>query len=314
MKSFQRFGIAIVAIAVAAVVVHACSIPVFRYALERWELTAYDLVVFHKEPLSAEAKASLRNIEKEANLVVTMIDVDEPIPKAFRSLWEKHGKDQKLPWAAVKVQGAEDGTPLAWSGPIDAESLRGLTDSPMRTKLIASLSKADTAAFILLTSGDKDADELAFKMLEKELNRLEKAITLPEQKNEGPQLRTGLPLHVRFSIHRMNRDDPAEREFLRILFSTEEDLDKVKGPIVLPIFGRGRLLCSLYGKDLTTTQIANVTRFLCGECSCQVKELNPGVDLLLRADWPRILETAGPPSDPRPDQPPANKNKKSGDK
>ena len=314
MKSFHRFGIAIAVVAVAAVVVHACSIPVFRYALERWELTSYDLVVFHKDPLTAEAQASLRAIEKEANLIVTRVDVAEPIPKPFRSLWDKHGKDQKLPWAAVKVQGAEDGTSLAWSGPIDEKSLRGLIDSPMRTKLIASLSKADTAAFILLNGGDKEADELAFKMLEKELNRLEKAITLPEQKNEGPQLRTGLPLHVRFSIHRMNRDDAAEREFLRILFSTEEDLDKVKGPIILPVFGRGRLLCSLYGKDLTATQIANVTRFLCGECSCQVKELNPGVDLLLRADWPRILENVGPPSDPRPDQPPANKNKKSGDK
>jgi hypothetical protein len=29
----------------------ACSVPVFRYALERWQPSKYELVVFHKGPL-----------------------------------------------------------------------------------------------------------------------------------------------------------------------------------------------------------------------------------------------------------------------
>ena len=35
----------------------ACSVPVFRYALERWPADAYRLVIFHNGPLSAEQQA-----------------------------------------------------------------------------------------------------------------------------------------------------------------------------------------------------------------------------------------------------------------
>src|ERR1041384_5010203 len=37
--------------------------------------------------------------------------------------------------------------------------------------------------------------------------------------------------------------------------------------------------------EITPEMIADVAKFLCRECSCQVKELNPGVDLLFVADW-----------------------------
>ena len=32
----------------------ACNVPLFRYALERWEPDAYVFVVFHSQPLTAE--------------------------------------------------------------------------------------------------------------------------------------------------------------------------------------------------------------------------------------------------------------------
>ena len=31
--------------------------------------------------------------------------------------------------------------------------------------------------------------------------------------------------------------------------------------------------------------------FLIGKCSCQVKDLNPGVDLLMAADWDNLMKT-----------------------
>ena len=37
----------------------ACSIPVFRYALERWKPTAYSLVLFHDGPISPGEKREL---------------------------------------------------------------------------------------------------------------------------------------------------------------------------------------------------------------------------------------------------------------
>ena len=44
--------------------------------------------------------------------------------------------------------------------------------------------------------------------------------------------------------------------------------------------------------------IHDLTEFLCGACSCQVKEQNPGFDLLLSTNWAEALfgeDSDGPP-------------------
>ncbi|MEI7685918.1 MAG: hypothetical protein WCL32_12900 [Planctomycetota bacterium] len=309
----KRVLIALLAAPIFAMVAHACSIPVFRYALERWELTPYEIVVFHKAPLEADAKALLGSLSMgppSANVRVETYDLTKDVPKFYQKLFNKFGKDQPLPWVAVRMGDAEATAPLAWSGPLKAEALRPLISSPAREKLVDHLKRGETAVFMLLECGDRAKDDEARDLLAKELARLEKGIQLPAQSDEGPQLRTGLPLKVVFSILALKRDDPAEHAFIQTILSTEENLDRVKGPIVLPVFGRGRLLCSLFGEDLTAKQIGTVTRFLCSECSCQVKELNPGVDLLIPADWRELLEKAGPPATPRPDTPEPRSRKK----
>ncbi len=309
----KRLVTALLLVPVLATAIHACSIPVFRYALERWELTSYELVVFHKDPLTADVKAWLKKIETgppAANLRVETVDVSRDVAKNYKTLYDLFGKDQPLPWVALRLIDADPKAAPAWSGPLDRDALKAVVSSPVRTKIIDRLKAGETAVFLFLESGDKALDDPARAILDKELARMEKAIQLPEQNAEGPQLKTGLPLKVVFTVVPIKRDDPAEQAFLKIVYSTEEDLDKVKGPIVLPVFGRGRLLCSMFGKDINPMQIANVSRFLCGECSCQVKELNPGVDLLIPADWPALLDGAGPPANPRPDTPSLKKKAK----
>ena len=39
----------------------ACTIPVFRYALERWELDTFDVLIYHKGPLSAELQKEIKH-------------------------------------------------------------------------------------------------------------------------------------------------------------------------------------------------------------------------------------------------------------
>lgn len=309
----KRFFVAVLAVPVLAALAHACSIPVFRYALERWELTPYEVVVFHKGPLEANAKTlldAIANGPPTANVRVETVDVTGPISKFYKTMYEKHGKDQPLPWVAVRLSDSDAKALPAWTGKLDAAALKTVISSPTRTKIIDRLKLGETAVFVLLESGDRASDDKAREILTKELAVLEKAIRLPDQTDEGPQLRTGLPLKVAFTILPLKRDDPAEKDFIKTIMSTEEDLDRVKGPIVLPVFGRGRLLCSLFGEDLNAKQIAAVTRFLCSECSCQVKELNPGVDLLMPADWREILDKVGPPAAPRPDTPEPKNRKK----
>ena len=38
-------------------------------------------------------------------------------------------------------------------------------------------------------------------------------------------------------------------------------------------------------KDITADNLKEAARFLTGPCTCKVKEQNPGVDLLVLADW-----------------------------
>jgi hypothetical protein len=292
----------------AAALVRACSIPVFRYALERWDLTRYEALVITKDPLPADADAWLKKLERgqpAANLNVRRLDVGK-LPKEYQKLWKKNARE--LP--CILLRSTDPEVPqIFWAGPVDEAKFRAVVDSPMRRKIVDRLKRGDTATFLILTGDDADADAETHKQLDSTLDHLAKTLEFPAQTEEGPQLKTGLPQKIAFSIEKLRRDDADEAAFIQMLLATEEDLDKVKGPIVMPVFGRGRLLCTMYGKDLSGTQFTNVVRFLAGDCTCQIKDLNPGVDLLIAADWADLLDKAGPPAVKRPDTPPAFKQK-----
>jgi hypothetical protein len=63
--------------------------------------------------------------------------------------------------------------------------------------------------------------------------------------------------------------------------------------MVFPVFGRGRALLPLVGAGITEANITAAAGFLTGACSCEVKALNPGFDLLLPADWDNLLMLTG---------------------
>ncbi len=75
-----------------------------------------------------------------------------------------------------------------------------------------------------------------------------------------------------------------------MLLGTERDLAGFKEPLLFPVFGRGRALYALAGKGINRETLDEAATFLIGKCSCQVKELNPGVDLLLAADWDKLVK------------------------
>ena len=54
---------------------------------------------------------------------------------------------------------------------------------------------------------------------------------------------------------------------------------------MFPIFGRGRVVPPATGEEIQPEAIREMAEFLTGPCSCEVKEMNPGYDLLLSADW-----------------------------
>jgi hypothetical protein len=66
--------------------------------------------------------------------------------------------------------------------------------------------------------------------------------------------------------------------------------ESAAGPLLVPVFGRGRALGILpLSGPLNVLRIEDMAVFISGPCSCQVKEENPGFDLLLAAAWEENL-------------------------
>jgi len=282
----------------AAVSVYACNIPVFRYALERWPAEAYEVLVFHRGPLPPDQRAALDQLKKAVdanlppNLEVTEVDLDKPLPPSVAELWKSLG-DPQLPLLVARYPSGPVAGAVAFSAPLSAANVQALLDSPARRALAKRLLGGESAVWLLLKSGVGSADDAAAKLLATELKRLEKELELPPQDPDaGPMARpvADLPLRLAFSVLAVSRQDPAERAFTQMLVNSDKELAAERGPVVIPVFGRGRALCALKQKDLTPDTIGEIGGFLTGPCSCQAKDLNPGIDLLLSADWGALLE------------------------
>jgi hypothetical protein len=176
------------------------------------------------------------------------------------------------------------------SGPATAQSLAALIDSPARQDVTQRLSEGESAVWLLLESGDKAADDAAEKLLQERLDYLSSVMTLP--KLDESDIANGLvsvpeeDLRLDFSILRVARTDAQESMLVAMLLHSEVGLeDVVDEPMVFPVFGQGRALYALVGAGIRSETIDAAATFLIGKCSCQVKEQNPGVDLLMSADW-----------------------------
>src|SRR6185312_6968269 len=113
----------------------ACSIPVFRYALERWELSPYEITVFYEKQLSPHFEELLKIIETgapKANLVVKRVDLTSKSPPQYTKLWARQPAQKKLPWLVAWRPDADAYLGDAWSGPLTEDHLRRLLDSPIR--------------------------------------------------------------------------------------------------------------------------------------------------------------------------------------
>ena len=289
------------ALCLLAIVAEACSVPVFRYALERWEADPYEVFVFHRGPLTAPQKAQVDRLTREgeagktfANVRVTTCDLDnEPDPDLLQ-LWQAQ-KTKTTPWMAVHYPVASRNPTPVWKGPLGEPDVTALLKSPLRKTIADRLIKGHTSVWVLLESGDPSADDKAATTLTARLAHLEKNLKLPEISEEdiaqGLVLIDPEDLKVKFSLLRLSRKNAAESMFIEMLLSSEEDLREEKPqPMAFPIFGRGRALYALVGKGINNDTIDAAGTDLTGPCTCTVKEQNPGIDMLMPVAWDELVE------------------------
>ncbi len=287
----------------AAGSVLACSVPVWRYALERWPSSPYLVHVFHKGPLTPGETARVRHLAAAlgsgtgaAVAEVHGVNLDGDVPPKVRAVWERDG-GEALPWVVVRYPMMLDMPRAVWAGPLDAGALATLPGSPARAELARRLL-SDSAVFVFLETGRADEDDAAAARLRAILEELERTLELP-----GPVDGTwgdvlydegGAPdLEVAFSILRVGRDDPAEALFVSMLLQTEHDLLDLDQPIAFAVYGRGLALPALVGAGINAEMVGEACAWVVGPCSCVVREENPGIDLLIAADWDAALAAQG---------------------
>lgn len=309
------FLIALTMSAVAA----ACNIPVFRYALERWQPDSCEVIVFHDAALSDADEKFVKSLEATsivqdgpANLRIIRADIRTELSDDIASLWQTlTGREAQtaavtFPYVVARSKLAKGRVANHWQGTLEDARTGHLLESPVRTELTRRLLAGDSVVWLLLKSTDAEQSKAAKELLESQFRDLSRRIELPEGIGlPGSELHSDVPLLLQFSVLEIAADDPKEQFLVRLLKGFQPDAFAAGTPLAIPVFGRGRALEVIPASQLNPGLIEDLTVFLCGACSCQVKELNPGFDLLLGTDW--NLSLFGEDGQPPAPSPPQNR-------
>ncbi len=294
----------------------ACTTPVYRVAMYDWPAAPYRVFYFHSGEIPEadvklhEAIGAAAEEEKASNIAVHTVDVtDEETlkkwPPEVRAAWDDLPEERKTgPTYALF-------TPWPWaeqlySGPLDAEAIAALVDSPVRKSLCELLDEGNVTVFLLVAGKDAEANKkaeeaLAAAIAEGKAGRIPVALDPfagpmmppPEQDAEVQESETAAegdpqpaPPEVKVASLTLQPDDAKEKWLMTMLFGAEGKTgEQADVPMVFLVYGRGRALPPMAGEQITVENLVDGVAFLGSACSCTVKEQNPGFDLLTTWDW-----------------------------
>jgi len=305
-------ALAAVCLLAALCSLHATNAPVFRHALERWPASDYEIVVFHRGELAGGDQALVDRLRAArdhsfANVAVKTVNVSGQMDAGMEELWTCQ-TNPLPPWVVVRAPDTSADAAPVWSGRLTESVAAALVDSPARRKIAEGLLRGVTAVWVLLECGEAARDEAAVDTLSAALKRLAEQMTLSKPAPGDPKLRSPLPLAVEFALVRITRTDPAEEFFVALLQHGQQMF--AARPAAFPVYGRGRMLGAIVGREIDAASIEQACATIAGACSREAKEENPGRDLLLAANWNTIFEpdagkntvsaSANRPSSPTP--------------
>lgn len=294
IRSFRTLVLAVLLASVASGA-GACNIPVFRYALERWKPDTCEIIVFENAQSSADASMiidrwNVRTIENggHANAKVIRVDIDAEKDQQRRDLWQdiRQDPDATLPHVLVRTKLGRGHFVNHWHGTLTEADRLSIFQSPARTEVRNRLLAGHSVVWLLIGSKDDQKTRRARELAEETFKTLAPKITLPEGIGlPGSELYADVPLVLRFSLLEIDPADPNEAFLVRLLSGLRLEAFEQGEPLLIPVFGRGRALEVIPARDMSARLMEELTVFLSGACSCQVKEQNPGFDLLMDADW-----------------------------
>ncbi len=301
----------VLALAVSANVANGCNIPVFRFALERWQSDPSEVIVYHRGALTGNALMRVQELEQacgtnsHANLQLIRIDLQGEEPESetsleYRALWKQIEHDRNAdhdtlkprppasnePWIVIRSRFGKNRILPHWQGPLSQLNAGELMDSPVRRELAKRLLSGDAVVWLVLKSSDVKKAASVSDMLPKQLASLPQKLELPDGVGlPGSELYSEVPLFLKFSVLEIDPSDPREAFLVSMLQSLNPQAVSDGEALVAPVFGRGRALEVIPASDVTEVLVEDLTRFLSSACSCQVKEQNPGFDLVMSVNW-----------------------------
>lgn len=229
----------------------ACSTRVSEWILLNAPADRYLLVCYHHGAIPETVKQMHRELESKshhANLI-------------FRE--EKREEGKPLLYALYY------GNRLV-AGYDNPQSLKGITNSPLRKKIAGELMEGKLCAMVFLTTGDKAKDEAGLQVVRKSI--------------------AASPFSSIITLSVVDRNDAVEHHLVQMLLQTEEDLKDIYEPMLFGVFGRFRVLEPLLAKGISEENIGLMISFFTADCSCVIKENLPGISILCETSW----------KDPRP--------------
>jgi hypothetical protein len=284
-----------------SITVTACNVPVYRFALERWPADNYEVIVYHRGELTSGERSaiemlyssSVRNIPY-SNYILSTVNLETEGPGDFAQLYESLNTDL-LPCLVLRYPASTGIRHGIWHSALTEANAAALIDSPARKEIAEAIIGGGSGVWVLLESGNHAKDNAAAALIETQLRKVEETLTLPEQmfetlldNNQDPRLSE---MAISFSLLRLPRSSRHESPFIAMFANSESDLSEYESsPIAFPVYGRGRALFPLIGEGINENNIGSACAFLTGVCSCEVKAINPGFDLLIKADWESGVE------------------------
>jgi hypothetical protein len=266
----KRLGAALLASMAVAAAAAACNVPVFRYALERW-------------PPNAHTVSVASNIMHAAG---------DAMADHHANLWLTAAPPGQTSEVAVSYA---DDSGVWYEGDWEPGLLVRLADSPLRRRIAHDLVTGAAAAVVLIESPGHATNAAVYAMLREQLDRIARDIELPRELDYADETDgwTGsgsgralsdVPVTARFTLHRVPYPAAREDFFVRQVRALDDAFASPATPAVAIVFGCGRMI-PLSAAELDPELLGDVCQFLCSACSCRIKALNPGVDLLTAANW-----------------------------
>ncbi len=268
--------------------VPGCNIPVFRYALERWEPSPYILEVYRDSGFTKQEQLLVDRLKNSSTSGGGLLNIEVTVNEPGEGSFDPEILPQLPGLVLYFPDDPTHNTPI-WAGKINEESINKLIDSPARREIREKMQQGKTALFLVLSSSSGESGQEKVEFMQAVLKKAEEEIyvTAPGTDIHGNPIKNPDFSHtdLTFSSVFVDRMNPEEEILARILLGTEQDLWNYDVPIAFPLFGRGRILYALVGDGINKDMVYRACSAVTGWCSCIVKDDNPGTDLLIAADW-----------------------------